>query len=466
MELLTAAESEAAQRRIAGGLLRRGLGSGDRVALLTSSSGSMLSAILGALRVGIVPVLLNSGLTPHERDRLLADAAPALIVDDALLASLVEAAPTELAPYPLARAMHYTSGTTGEPKGVWSGVLDETEAAALFREEAELWGFDAADRHLVCSPFHHSVSIRFGGGTLLSGGSVIVLGRFEAQTAVRALAECRPTTTFMVPSHLQRLFAYADDVGSLPDHPDLRLLAHAGSPCPPPLKRRTITEFGVDQVWEFYGSTEGQFTACSSHEWLERPGTVGRARPGRRLFIEPVEDDLAGTQPNGEPGSGPEDVGVIWCEVPAYARFEYWRDPEKTSGAWRTTDQGQAFTVRDLGRLDADGYLFLDGRRDDLIITGGVNVYPAEIENALAAAPGVAEVAVFGVEDERWGQMVCAAVVPSRSGEAPDHDQLRRFAKQVLAGYKVPKRFFLVEDLPRTSTGKVQRNRIVDQLAL
>lgn len=468
MELLTAAESEDEQRRIAGGLVRRGLSTGDRVALLTTSGGSMLSAILGALRIGIIPVLLNSGLTETERRRLLADAEPALAVDDALLARLRTADPVELAPYPLARPMHYTSGTTGQPKGVWSGVLDETDAAALFHEEAELWGFDPADRHLVCSPFHHSVSIRFGGGTLLRGGSVIILGRYEAEAAVRAFAELRPTTAFMVPAHLQRLFAHADRVGSLPPHPDLRLLAHAGSPCPEPLKRRALDEFGVDVVWEFYGSTEGQFTACSAREWLDHPGTVGQARPGRRLFVEPVAAD-------GDSGPGPllcagdleagREAGVIWCEVPGYARFEYWRDPDKTEQAWRRTDQGKAFTVRDLGRLDADGYLYLDGRRDDLIITGGVNVYPAEVEQALAAAPGVAELAVFGVDDERWGQMVCAAVVPAPIGPAPDPEQLRRFAKQVLAGYKVPKRFILVEELPRTATGKVQRNRLAETLA-
>ncbi len=467
MELLTAADSEAAQRRVAGGLLRRGLGAGDRVALLTESSGSMLSAILGALRVGIVPVLLNRGLTDRERQPLLADADPGLVVDDRLLAELLQAPPVELAPYPLARPMHYTSGTTGTPKGVHSGVLDEREAAALFREEAELWKFDPADRHLVCSPFHHSVSIRFGGGTLLSGGSVIILGAYDAAAAARAFAELRPTTTFMVPTHLQRLFAHADAVGAMPPHSRLRLLAHAGAPCPEPLKRRVIGEFGAEVVWEFYGSTEGQFTACSSVEWLEHPGTVGRARAARRLFVEPVAEGVAaGSGPLLTPEAHGNGVaGTIWCQAPPYARFEYWRDPAKTAAAWRPVGGGRAFTVGDLGRLDADGYLYLDGRRDDLIITGGVNVYPAEVEQALASAPGVGDVAVFGVDDEHWGQMVCAAVVPAATGPAPDPDRIRNFAREVLAGYKVPKRVVLVDDLPRTATGKVQRHRLAAELA-
>jgi acyl-CoA synthetase (AMP-forming)/AMP-acid ligase II len=433
VELLTAAESERQQRRVAGSLLARGLRPGDRVAVCTSSSAAMLSAILGALRVGIVPVVLNSSLLPHERAALIEDADPQLIVDDRVLTSLLDGPEAELAPYPLARPMHYTSGTTGRPKGVWSGVLTEEQAQQLFEEERELWQFDRSDRHLVCSPFHHSVAIRFGGGTLLSGGELIVLGRFDALAAARAIDRYRPTTTFMVPAHLQRLFASE----ASPDLSCFRLLAHAGAPCPESLKLAAIEAFGVDTVWEFYGSTEGQFTACPSSEWLERRGTVGRARPGRRLTVDAD--------------------GLIWCEVPPYARWEYWRDPARTAQAWRD----RAFTVGDLGRLDADGYLYLDGRRDDLIITGGVNVYPAEVEQVLARAPGVDQIAVFGVTDERWGQRVCAAVV----GDV-DPAELARVARIELAPYKRPKDIFVVEEIPHTSTGKVQRSRLGAVLGL
>lgn len=417
---------------------------GDRVAYLTTSSGLMLSAILGALRVGIVPLLLNHGLLDHERAALLADADPQLLVDDERLAALAGGPAAELARYPLARPMHYTSGTTGQPKGVWSGVLSEAEAGELYREESDLWNFDAADRHLVCSPFHHSVSIRFGGGTLLAGGEVIILDRFDARAAARAIAETAPTSTFMVPAHLQRLFTLTE----LPPLESFRLLAHAGAPCPEPIKTRAIATFGVDRVWEFYGSTEGQFTACAATEWLDRPGTVGRARKGRRLTAD--------------------DDGTIWCEVPAYARFEYWRDPAKTREAWRPPSAEGAtagpaafgrFTVGDIGQLDDAGYLFLDGRRDDLIITGGVNVYPAEIEHALVTHDDIDEAAVFGLDDERWGQRVCVAIVGSL---APD--EVQRFARTKLAAYKCPKEVFVVDELPMTSTGKVQRNRLPEML--
>jgi long-chain acyl-CoA synthetase len=442
VEVLTAADAERQQRRIAGGLAASGLRTGDRVALLTSSSGLMLSAILGALRTGVVPVLLNAGLLDHEREALLLDADPHLVVDDAALSRLAESTPVDLAPYPLARPMHYTSGTTGVPKGVHSGVLSEAEAELLAREEQDLWQFAADDRHLVCSPFHHSVAIRFGGGTLLAGGTVVILGKFDAALAARAIEAHRPTTTFMVPAHLQRLFA----LDALPPH-DFRLVVHAGAPCSPPLKRRAIEAFGVDRVWEFYGSTEGQFTACAAHEWLDHPDSVGRARNHRTITVD--------------------DDGTIWCAVPSYGRFEYWRDAAKTAAAWRAaataggTPAFGAFTVGDLGRLDADGYLYLDGRRDDLIITGGVNVYPAEIERALIEHEGVEQVAVFGVTDERWGERVCAAVV----GAASPADVLA-FSHARLAGYKCPKEVFVLDELPLTSTGKVQRMRLPSVLGL
>jgi long-chain acyl-CoA synthetase len=440
-EVLTAADAEDRQRRIAGGLAASGLRRGERVALVTTSGGDMLCAILAALRTGIVPVLTHAALTDGERSRLLAVADAAAVVDDAELHRLLDCPPTELAPWPLARPMHFTSGTTGEPKGVWSGVLNDHEAANLLAEEVEQWGFEAGDRHLVCSPFHHSVSIRFAGSTLLSGGTVLLPGPFRADVVARAIANDAPTTTFMVPSHLHRLFALDD----LPDLSGFRVVAHAGEPCPEPLKRRAIDAFGAEALWEFYGSTEGQCTACPSSDWLERPGTVGRARVGRSLSVDAD--------------------GTVWCSVPSWGRFQYWRDPVRTAAAWRPgTDDPAAFgsfTVGDLGRLDPDGYLWLDGRRDDLVISGGVNVYPAEVEQALVRVPGVVAVAVFGVDDDQWGQRVCAAV----TGEVSVGD-LESYARANLAPHKRPKDYYRIESLPLTATGKVKRNALPGLLGI
>ncbi len=402
---------------------------GDRIALLVPGSAEYVDLVMGLLAAGMFPVPLDPRLTASERAGILADIEPRLVVDTPeLAASMLENTPERFRRgLPLARPMHVTSGTTGRPKGVFSGLLSEQAAQALVAEERDLWGFARDDVNLVLSPLYHSAPLRFAMGTLLAGGRIVVPGHFDPATVTAAIAAERPTTMFCVPTHLQRLFRHWDDVG-VPDLSSFRLVAHAGAACPPDVKRRMIELFPEGSTWEFYGSTEGQFTACRSEEWLERPGTVGRARPGRTLQVDAD--------------------GTIWCGVPEHARFTYWGDPEKTAAAWR----GDAFTVGDLGRLDEDGYLFLDGRREDLVISGGVNVYPVEVEHVLGEHPRVHEVAVFGVPDESWGQRVCAAVV----GDAPE-GELRALAAERLAPPKRPKDYFRVDALPHTATGKVQR---------
>jgi long-chain acyl-CoA synthetase len=407
---------------------------GDRVALLVPPSEAYLDVVIGLLAAGVVPIPLDPRLTTYERDRILGGLSPALeVTDDATLEELRAAYPDSRG-LPRARPMHCTSGTTGTPKGVWSGLLPDEEAEALVAEEAALWGFAADDVNLVLSPLYHSAPLRFAIGTVLAGGRVVLPGPFDPARTTEAIERARPTSMFCVPTHLQRLFAHWDQVGT-PDLSSFRLVAHAGAPCPDGVKRRLVDTFPEGSTWEFYGSTEGQFTACRSEEWLERPGTVGRARPGRVLSTD------------GD--------GQIWCTVPPFARFSYFGDPEKTAAAWRDTPEGPAFTVGDLGRLDADGYLFLDGRREDLVISGGVNVYPLEVEQALLEHPGVEDVAVYGVPDDDWGQRVCAAYVGSASAA-----ELDAFVRGRLAPPKRPKAWHRLPDLPRTLTGKVLRTEL------
>jgi len=402
---------------------------GARVALLVPGSLAYVELVLALLAEGIFPIPLDPKLTDSERERIFGTVRPDLVVDDSeslqALASVADA--TGL---PRCRPMHCTSGTTGTPKGVSSGLLSDEDARALVAEERELWGFQESDVNLVLSPLHHSAPLRFAMGTLLAGGRVVVPGPFDPATITEAIERERPTTMFCVPAHLQRLFAYWDEHGT-PDLSCFRLVAHAGAPCPEHVKRRLIADFPADSTWEFYGSTEGQFTACRSEEWLERPGTLGRARPGRRIFTD--------------------ERGQLWCEVPSYARFEYFGDPEKTAAAWR----GDCFTVGDLGRVDEDGHVWLDGRREDLIISGGVNVYPAEVEQVLGSAPDVVEIAVYGLPDDHWGQRVCAAYV----GPA-DSASLDAWARQHLAPAKRPKEYHRLDALPRTATGKVIRREL------
>jgi long-chain acyl-CoA synthetase len=410
------------------------LNEGDRVALLVPPSEAYLDVVIGLLAAGVVPIPLDPRLTTYERQRILSGLSPALeVTDDVTLAELRAAYPDSRG-LPRARPMHCTSGTTGTPKGVWSGILADEDAAALVAEERTLWGFAADDVNLVLSPLYHSAPLRFAMGTALVGGRVVLPGPFDPARVTEAIERERPTSMFCVPTHLQRLFAHWDQVGT-PELSSFRLVAHAGAPCPDAVKRRLVDTFPERSTWEFYGSTEGQFTACRSEEWLERAGTVGRARPGRVLSTD--------------------DDGQIWCAVPLFARFTYFGDPEKTAAAWRDTPDGPAFTVGDLGRLDDDGYLFLEGRREDLVISGGVNVYPLEVEQALLEHPGVEDVAVYGVPDDDWGQRVCAAYVGPASVA-----ELDAFVRERLAPPKRPKTWHRLPDLPRTHTGKVLRGEL------
>ncbi|HEY3843894.1 MAG TPA: AMP-binding protein [Acidimicrobiales bacterium] len=463
VEVLRAAEAEAGQRRAAGSLLAQGCRVGDRVAFSLGSSADLICAVLGAARIGVIPVLLNATLTERERDALVADSQPTLrVFTPAALAALLDGPSAELAPYPLTRPMHYTSGTTGTPKGVTTGIWDEATARTVFEDEASVWQFDPDDLHMVCSPMYHTVSIRFSTGTLLSGGSLAILSRFDASTALDVLRRLRPSTAFLVPTHLQRILG-SGELGADETFDSLRFLAHAGAPCPPVVKRATMERVRPGAVWEFYGSTEGQFTVCRPDEWLAHPGTVGRARPGRTLSIVPLDPAPGDPTPNGAPeaGAGADRTpsGTIWCAMPPFARFSYWGDEAATAAAWR----GDACTVGDLGTLDTDGYLYLTGRRHDLIISGGVNVYPAEVEAVLAAVPGLGQLAVFGLPDERWGQKVCVAYVATKAGV---EDALRAAAASHLAPYKRPKSYFAAQDLPHTATGKLLRRDLPAHLGL
>jgi len=406
-------------------LIERGVNAGDRIAVVAENVPEFVPFTLGALRTGIVPVLVNVHLSSDEQARIIADADPKLVVDE-----FPEASGTaDLADVPLGRPMHYTSGTTGLAKGVWSGVFDEDDADALVADERDLWAAEPGDTVLVCSPLYHSAPHRIAISALMAGARVLVFEHFDADEIARAFVRERVTGAFLVPTHLRRLLAAGLKA------PHARRVLHAGEPCPEALKREALDVFPSGTLFEFYGATEGQFTLCSPDEWLERPGTVGRARAGRELSIR---------------------NGLIYVKPPSFARWEYWRDPEKTKTAW----QDGGFTVGDHGRLDEGGYLFIEGRREDLIISGGVNVYPAEVERVLETHPGVVEAAVFGAPDEAFGQRVCAAIV----GEA-DPDELRMWARERLPGSHTPKTIIRVDALPRTATGKIRRSDLTSRQA-
>ena len=431
------------------------MGPGDRLLTLLPNTPATFAIGLAAMLEGVVQVALPADLRRPEIATIAEDAAPIAalvgpgvesppdvpthVLDEAVLDRATERPPS--ADWPRTRPMAYTSGTIGRRKGVYVGVHEPPWGEVVVRDELDAFERRHGDRHLVVSPLYHSGPFRFAAVTVLMGGRVAILPSFDADEFRSALRSLRPTSLFCVPTHLQRLLALpdlqADDLASL------QLLAHAGAPCPVPLKERVLELAPDGSVWEFYGSTEGQFTVCPPELWHRSPGTVGIARPGRRLELRDVTDD---------------GVGTVWVTAPWHARWEYWRDPVKTAAAW----DGDAFTVGDLGHFDGD-LLHLDGRPGDLVITGGVNVYPAEVEAALRRLDGIAEAVVFGVPDEEWGERLVAAVTPEGDAD-PDPAALARALRKALAPAKVPKQINVIDELPRTSTGKVRRTDLADLL--
>ncbi|MBW3657866.1 MAG: AMP-binding protein [Actinobacteria bacterium] len=456
-------------RRAVALLRRTGLRTGDRLLTLLPNSPATFAVQLAAMLEGIVQVPLPPDLAAGEVATIAGDADPrAALVDvgargrsalaalglpvtvldeDALAAAGPPAEPAHA--WPVTRPMAYTSGTTGRRKGVTVGVSDERWGRVVVDDEHDAFDRRHGDLHLVVSPLYHSGPFRFGFVTALLGGRVAVLPSFDARRWLDTLREVRPTSVFCVPTQLHRLLALPDVTAD--DLSSLTLLAHAAAPMPVPLKERLLELAPAGSVFEFYGSTEGQFTVAPPDVWRGAPGTVGRARPGRQLEIR---DDGGRALETGA-------VGTVWVRAPDHARWEYWRDPVRTRDVW----DGDAFTVGDLGHLDGDGRLFLDGRPGDLVISGGVNVYPAEVERSLLADASIAEAVVFGVPDEEWGERVVAAVVP-HAGHTPDPDELRERLRGELAPAKVPKRIVVVDDLPRTGTGKVRRVGLADALGL
>ena len=426
----TSAWLMSAAQHAAENLTSRGINPGDRVCLSAPNSAALLAVALGCLQAGIIPAMVSSSATERELREMSGDIDASAVLTDADVHELIAGSAENIEPrLPTCRPMHFTSGTSGRAKAVWSGWLNPDQARAWIEDETQVWGITQSDVHLVCGPLSHSAPLRFALMTALAGGSVVVPTKFTAEAALDAMTHSGVTSTFMAPTHMQRIMQAANDA---PVQHSLRLLAHAGAACPDGIRRWAHDTFGTDVVTEFYGSTEGQFTICPAPEWIAHPGTVGRARPGRQMHADPD--------------------GRLWSKAPDYARFEYWGDPEKTKTTWR---DGDWFTVGDYGFIDDEGYVFLQGRMGDLIITGGVNVYPAEIERVLSNCDGVEHAIAFGLPDPDWGQRVCVAVVGTVT-----QDDIAAYLAANLSGPKRPKSIFVVDALPLTHSGKVHRAEV------
>lgn len=456
-QILRFGDMETRQQKISG-LLRQGVAPGDRIAIHARNRAEVIEVTAAALRCGVIPVPVNPLLTEPEVAYILEDSgAPWLFTDrliehpqlervitfgDAFERCLAEASPGSLDDHISTRPMHYTSGTTGAPKGVHVAPMSESDAAVASKRFRDTWALGDTDLHLVCSPLAHSAPLRFSLRTLEAGGAVVVQERFDAEQTCAAIHMYGVTSTFMVPTHLERILALGRRVLSGYDLSTIRLLAHAGAPIREHVKWEVLDLLPQGSVWEFYGSTEGQLTRISSREWMEHPGSVGRAYPGTSIHVRDAD--------GREVSEG--QAGRVWVRDPQGDRWSYWGDPEKTEAAW----SGDSFTVGDLGRLDADGYLSLTGRADDTIITGGVNVYPAEVEAVLGRHEQITAVVVYGAPSEEWGQKVVARVVPSEDAHLTA-EAVIAWAKERLAAYKLPKQIEFVAELEMTPTGKLKR---------
>lgn len=420
-------------------LLDLGIHPGDRICISAPNSVELFSVLVGALRIGIAPAVVSSSATEREIREMCRDIATEWVFRETDLQALIRDMNleprnlNELRNLPSCRPIHFTSGTSGRPKAVWSGWLTHEESEAWIADETAVWGFCAEDIHLVNGPLSHSAPLRFALMTFFNSGALIIPPKFTAETAIEAISRFGVTTTFMAPTHLQRIME-SIETDRIPH--SIRFIAHAGSTCKERIRLWTHEIFGVDKVFEFYGSTEGQFTVFPGSQWQEHPGSVGQVRPNREIRAD--------------------SLGLLWSRSPAYAQFIYWGDEAKTHSTWSADNW---FSVGDYGRIDAEGFVYLEGRKGDLIISGGVNVYPAEIERVLSNMPGIDCVVAFGLPDSIWGERVCVAV----SGDVSE-SEVQKYLTFQLSAPKRPKSIFWVEEFPLTHSGKVDRLRIQNLL--
>jgi long-chain acyl-CoA synthetase len=344
----------------------------------------------------------------------------------------------------------YSSGTTGRPKGILRASTFPPFGTGVGLEPLmqRVFGFSQDTVYLCPAPLYHAAPLGWSMGTIRLGGTVVLMERFDPAGCLQAIERHQVTAAQFVPTHFVRLLKLPQPQRAGFNLASLQTIVHAAAPCPVEVKRQMIDWLGP-VVWEYYAGSEGNgMTMTASADWLARPGTVGRAVVGTVHIM-----DTDGTElPAGKDG-------IIYFDG---AAFEYHNDPVKTAAA--RNDRGWS-TLGDIGHLDADGYLYLSDRRTDLIISGGVNIYPAEIEEALIMHPAVADVAVIGVPDAEMGQSVLAIVQLAENGTGSGQlaASLLAHCRTRLAAYKCPRSVEFAAQLPRTPTGKLLRRRLRDE---
>jgi long-chain acyl-CoA synthetase len=472
-QVIAAEEFERRVLRSAAALRSAGIGEGDVVAMLMYNSPEAIEIMVAARHLGAQWCPVNWHFKTDEVRFILADSgAKVFIADAALLAGLdgLDAAhatvwtthgsvpgaaaweahrdagrPIDTPPAAPRGAMFYTSGTTGRPKGIVRQPMTPAQAEAATAMRHMAYGVEPEMRALLNAPWYHSAPNSYALGIAQEGGTLYIEERFDAERTLRLIDAHRLTHAYLVPTMYVRMLALPAEVRARHDLGSMRFVSSTGSPCPPDVKRAMIDWWGP-VINECYGASElGYMTMLTSEQALRKPGSAGAPMPGVALKIL---DDEGRELPPGA-------AGLIYIDQPATPDFSYIGNAE----ARARMEVGGLKTMGDIGYLDDDGFLFIVDRQADMVISGGVNIYPVEIETALHGMPGVADCAVFGIPDDEFGEALAAAVQPAL-GAALTADGVRHWLHERIAGYKVPKVVTLHDQLPREDTGKIFKRRL------
>ena len=461
--------------RLARALTARGLVPGDAVALLSWNRPQFAEAIGAAQRAGFRVTPINYHLTGREVAYIVADCEAKALLTDARFAAAAGQAAAETGvavrlafggaidgfedygealaaesaddvDATLGSVMLYTSGTTGRPKGVARAT---PHPATIFAPLVEAAAFRSGEDVMLCTgPLYHAAPMGLNLLLGLNGGiTMLFMDKWDAEETLRLIDRHRATHTHVVPTMLYRMLNLPAAVRDAYDISSMRWVVHGAAPCPTEVKRQAIDWLGPVLI-EYYAATEGGGTLIDSREWLAKPGSVGRPAVGA---VVEIHDDDGGLLPTGE-------VGTVYFQTPPETRFRYFKADDKTADAHR----GDAFTLGDMGYIDGDGYLFLTGRNAETIISGGVNIYPSEVDDVLLLHPAVHDSATVGVPNPEWGEEV-RGVVELEAGSVATDDlaaELVAHCRDRLAHYKCPRRIDFADALPRLPTGKILRGQV------
>jgi long-chain acyl-CoA synthetase len=455
---------EEAARRAASGLERLGVRQGDVVCIMLHNQPAFLEAMFAARLLGAYYCPINWHYKAEEAGWMLRDSGAKVLVTDAALRSQIEpGVPLEIsvitdwtrwrtefaewngAQRPPGTMMPYTSGTTGRAKGVRRLPQTPEQIALLQEGLARVLGIEAGMRALLPAPLYHSAPSSYALQSMLWGELLVLEERFDAERSLALIERHRLTHAYLVPTMYVRLLRLPLETRKRYDLSSIRFVASTGSPCPAEVKRAMIEWWGP-VFYESYAASElGYVTSISSHEALRKPGSAGK--PFGRAMVR-ILDNEGRELPRGK-------VGLIYARQPAYPDFTYNSDPE----ARKAIERDGLWSLGDMGFLDDDGYLYVCDRASDMVISGGVNIYPAEIEASLALMPGVRDCAVFGIPDEEFGEALAAAVQPE-PGVQFDAEAVRRYLSDRIAGYKIPRVVTFHDELPREESGKIFKRRL------